>query len=232
MIRSIAVDDEPLALEVIKKYASETPLINLAATFTDAIQAMAYLKTQPVGLIFLDIQMPDISGIQLLKSLREKPLVVFTTAFAEYAVQGFDLEAIDFLVKPIKFDRFMKAVMKAVKTLAANAPALGPDEGFFFVKAEYQMVKIFYHDINYIEGLDDYVKINLFSDPRPVLSLMSLKSLLQKLPADHFMRVHRSFIVPLKNITSIRNRSIYLDRTVIPIGDTFLAAVQEWLTLH
>jgi two-component system, LytTR family, response regulator len=230
MIRSIAVDDEPLALEVIKKYVSETPLVILEETFTDAIQAITYLKSHPVNLLFLDVQMPDINGIQLLNSLKVKPLVVFTTAYQEYAVQGFDLEAVDYLVKPIKYDRFMKAVLKVQKILHPAETKEKSEEGFIFIKSEYQSVKLYFRDIRYIEGLDDYIKIHLVSDPKPVLSLMSLKSIVQKLPADQFMRVHRSFIIPLRKIVSIRNRNIYLDNMTIPIGDTYYPAVQEWLS--
>ncbi len=229
MIRAIAIDDEPLALEVIKKYVSDTPVVSLVGTFTDAIQALSFLKTQQIDLIFLDIQMPDINGIQFANNLKNRPFIIFTTAYAEYAVQGFDVEAVDYLVKPIKFDRFMKAVMKVSKRLSTEVPEKTVEEGFIFVKSEYQMVKVFFNDIRYIEGLDDYIKIHLLGDLKPILSLMSLKGIIQKLPADQFMRVHRSFIIPLKSIVSIRNKIIYLDKVKIPIGDTYYSAVQEWL---
>lgn len=229
----IAIDDEPLALEIIRRYSADTPLINLVNTFTDAIQALAFLKAQKVDLIILDIQMPDISGIQFYNSLHEKPMVIFTTAFAEYAVKGFELEAIDYLVKPIRFERFVNALLRAEKNHVRKTASPLQDEGFFFVKSGYYMIKIAFNDISYIEGLDDYIKIHLFNKTKPpVLSLMSLKSAMEKLPDNKFMRVHRSFIVPLGKITSIRNKTIYLEKIKIPMGDTYQEAVQSWLTHH
>ena len=227
---AIAIDDEPLALEVIKKYISDTPMVKLVSTFTDAIQALTFLKTQSVDLIILDIQMPDISGIRFLQSLKERPMVIFTTAYAEYAVKGFELEAVDYLVKPIKFERFEKALQKAQKLLAMHsASAAIPEEEFLFVKSGYENIRISFNEIHYIEGLDDYIKIH-FTDKRPpVMSLTSLKAILEKLPESRFMRVHRSFIVPLKNIRSVRKRVIFLDNAKIPIGHTFSAAINSWL---
>ena len=232
MIKCIAIDDEPLALGVIKKYSSETPLIELVDTFTDALQASFYLKVQPVDLLFLDIHMPDINGIRFFESLKIKPLVIFTTAFSEFAVKGFELNAIDYLVKPIKFDRFIQAVKKAEKSLSLRPMITKVEDQYIFVKSGYQLIKIAINDIIYIEGLDDYVKMHLHSNSKPILSLMSLKSILEKLPRDRFMRVHRSFIVPLRKISSVRNKTIFLDQVPIPLGDTYLAVVQEWLSKH
>lgn len=227
----IAIDDEPLALEVIKKYVSDTPLVHLVNTFTDAIQALTFLKTQQVDLLILDIQMPDISGIQFLQSLQHRPMVIFTTAYAEYAVKGFELEAVDYLVKPIKFDRFVNALEKAIRLMSMrNAVAAGVDEEFLFVKSGYGTVRVNFNEILYIEGLDDYIKIHFTDEQRPVLSLMSLKSVLEKLPAGRFMRVHRSFIVALKNVRSVRKKYVFLDALKIPIGDTYADAVYAWLS--
>jgi DNA-binding LytR/AlgR family response regulator len=228
MINCIAIDDEPLALEVIKKYVSETPLVNLTNVFTDAIQALTFLKSQKTDLIFLDIHMPDISGLQFIKALKDKPKVIFTTAFSQYAVKGFELEAVDYLVKPFTFDRFMKALLRVKKTLPDSPEPSDTMMGYFFVKSEHHSVKINFHDILYIEGLDDYIKIYL-PDSKPVLSQMSMKSVIDRLPKDQFMRVHRSFIVPLAHILSIRNRRIYLDQREIPVGDTYYDTVKEWL---
>jgi two-component system LytT family response regulator len=232
MIHCIAIDDEPLALTVLLKYISETPALKLLGTYTDAILAREFLRFHRVDLLFLDIQMPDISGIQFFESLKEKPCVIFTTAFSEFAVKGFDLEAIDYLVKPISFDRFMIAVERAQKRLQpALQPALQADE-FIIVKSEYKSVKIACKDIHYIEGLDDYVKIHLRNTARPVLSLISLKAILEKLPRGWFMRVHRSYIVPVNLIRSIHNRHVSLGLIDLPIGDTYIKAVQEWLVSH
>ncbi|MCK9423802.1 MAG: LytTR family DNA-binding domain-containing protein [Bacteroidales bacterium] len=231
MMTCIAVDDEPLALEVIKKYVSDTPLVRLTGTFTDAIQALTFLKIQLVDLIILDIHMPDISGIQFLQSLKEPPMVIFTTAYAEYAVKGFELEAVDYLVKPIKFERFVNALEKAQKLMTMrSAITVNTEEDFLFVKSGYGTIRVNFNEILYIEGLDDYIKIHFKDEKRPVLSLMSLKSILEKLPAGRFMRIHRSFIVSLKNVRSIRKKNIFLGNIKIPIGDTYYEAVHHWIS--
>jgi two-component system, LytTR family, response regulator len=228
MIRCIAIDDEPIALEVIKQYVAQIPIINLTNVFTDAIQALTFLKSHQTDLIILDIHMPDISGIQLIKALPEKTNFIFTTAFSEYAVKGFELEAIDYLVKPFTFERFMTALVKVKKFISQPAGEEESLKAHIFVKSEYYSVKINLDEIQYIEGLDDYIKIYI-QNAKPVLSLMSLKAILEKLPKEQFMRVHRSFIVPLGSILSIRNKRIYLDQREIPIGETFYESVKEWL---
>jgi two-component system, LytTR family, response regulator len=231
MMTCIAVDDEPLALEVIKKYVADTPLVRLAGTFTDAIQALTFLKTQAVDLIILDIQMPDISGIQFLQSLKQRPMVIFTTAYAEYAVKGFELEAVDYLVKPIKFERFVKALEKSMNLMTMRNAASGrPEEDILFVKSGYGIIRINSGDILYIEGLDDYIKIHFTGEQKPILSLMSLKNVMEKLPEGRFMRVHRSFIVSLKNVRSVRKKSVFLDTIKIPVGETYAEAVCSWLS--
>ena len=227
----IAIDDEPLALEVIKKYVSDTPLVRLTDTFTDAIQALTFLKTHTVDLILLDIHMPDISGLQFLQSLQQRPMVIFTTAYAEYAVKGFELEAVDYLVKPIKFERFVKALEKARKLMAMHtAMDVSPEDGFLVVKSGYSLARINFSNIRYIEGLDDYIRIHFLDEQNPILSLMSLKSVMEKLPEGRFMRVHRSFIVSLKNVKSVRKKYIFLENVKIPIGDTYHEAVHSWLS--
>jgi DNA-binding LytR/AlgR family response regulator len=231
MMTCIAIDDEPLALEVIRRYTAETPKVKLLNTFTDAIQAGAYLKIYPVDLLILDIQMPDISGIQLLQGLKNPPPVIFTTAHPQYAVKGFELEAIDYLVKPFRFERFLTALERAEKRLLLSAvPAEESRERFLFVKSGYGTVRVNFTEILYIEGLDDYIKIHFTDQRKPVLSLMSLKSILEKMPAGQFMRVHRSFIVPLAHIRSVRKKFISLGTAAIPVGDTFNEAVQAWLS--
>jgi two-component system, LytTR family, response regulator len=231
MMTCIAVDDEPLALEVIKKYVADTPLVRLAGTFTDAIQALTFLKTQAVDLIILDIQMPDISGLQFLQSLKQRPMVIFTTAYTEYAVKGFELEAVDYLVKPIKFERFAKALEKSRNLMTMrNAASGGQEEFILFVKSGYGNIRINSSDILFIEGLDDYVKIHFTVEQKPILSLMSLKNIMEKLPEGRFMRVHRSFIVSLKDVRSIRKKTIFLGNVKIPIGDTYYESVHHWIS--
>jgi DNA-binding LytR/AlgR family response regulator len=233
LIKSIAIDDEPLALQVILRYATDVPSIKLMMGFTDAISAKSYVSTHEVDLIFLDIQMPDISGIQLFESILNKPLVIFTTAFSEYAVKGFDLEAVDYLIKPIKFERFVQSIQRVKKNIDQNTIRENTvTQDFFFVKSEYHFVKIAFEDILYIEGLDDYVKIHLVNSSKPILSLISRKSLMDKLPQDKFIRIHRSYIVPIRMIKSIHNRQVSLGSVKIPVGDTYISTVRAWLTEH
>jgi two-component system, LytTR family, response regulator len=232
MIRCIAVDDEPLALEVLRKYALETPALNLLGAFTDAFLAGSFLKVNHVDCLFVDIQMPDINGIRFIESLKCRPLIVFTTAFSEYAVKGFELEAVDYLVKPIRFDRFLQTVDRVKKTIDRQGFHAPTEGDFIFVKSEYQSIRIFCDDIVYIEGLDDYVKIYLHGASRPILSLISLKGIMEKLPEGRFMRVHRSYIVPVRLVRSIHNRQISLGDHTIPIGETYYKAVQDWLGKH
>ena len=231
MIECIAIDDEHLALEVIKKYAVDTPLLRLVQTFTDVFQANNYLQYRSIDLLFLDIHMADINGIQFFESLKVKPMVIFTTAFSEYAVKGFDLEAVDYLVKPFRFERFLQAVNRVQRLLDGANPEFSKDD-FIVVKSEYHSVRISCDEISFIEGLDDYIKIHLKNHPKPILSLMSLKVILEKLPHGQFMRVHRSFIVPIRLIQSIRNRQISLGQVQIPVGETYFKSVQEWLLQH
>ncbi|MBN1199442.1 MAG: response regulator transcription factor [Bacteroidales bacterium] len=199
--------------------------------FTDPFQALTYLKTHPVDLLFLDIQMPDISGIRFFHGLEKKPAVIFTTAHPQYAVQGFDLEAIDYLVKPIKFERFMKAVRKADHILfPPDSPSVSEEEASLFVKSGYESVRIRLKDIAYIEALDDYSKFILTGSEKPqVLTLMTLKAISEKLPSGRFMRVHRSYIVPLSKITSVRGKSIRVGNNRIPLGETYADEIHAWM---
>jgi two-component system, LytTR family, response regulator len=219
MITCIAVDDEPLALEVLKKYIAKIYFLELKGTFTDAFEAKKALDVESVDLIFLDIQMPDINGIEFSKLVNKKTTaVIFTTAFSEYAVEGFNVDAIDYLLKPIEYDRFLKAVYKAKEYIEyTNSQELA--EGYIFVKSDYQMMKINLKDIIYIEGLDDYIKIYL--PQRSVLTLMTLKTIMLKLPPKEFIRVHRSYIVPISKIANISKSKIKIGDKEIPIGISY-----------
>lgn len=220
MIRCVAVDDEPLALVVLQEYISRTPNLELKQSFTDAFAALEYLKNHEVDLLFLDVRMPRITGIQLLKSLSKPPNVIFTTAYSNYAVDGFNLDAVDFLLKPFEYERFLKAVNKASEFIRSNdKPVFGDNAEYIFVKSEYQIIKINLDDIKYIEGMDDYIKI--FRSEKMVLTNMPMKDILKKLPEGRFARVHRSYIVPLKKIESVRNKRIKIDDKFIPIGDSY-----------
>ncbi len=219
MISCVAIDDEPLALVVLQEYISLTPTLELKRSFTDAFAALEYLKRNETDLMFLDIRMPQITGIQMLKSLPKPPPVIFTTAYSNYAVDGFNLDALDFLLKPFEYDRFLKAVNKASEYLNyKDKPNVSESASYIFVKSEYQIIKINLGDIKFIEGMDDYVKI--FVAEKMVLTNIPMKDMMRKLP-DGFVRVHRSFIIPLNRIESVRNKRIKIGDKLIPVGDSY-----------
>jgi DNA-binding LytR/AlgR family response regulator len=227
MINCVAIDDEPLALEVIKKYASQTPELNLEATFSDAIDALAYLKNNEITLLLLDIQMPDISGFQLYNSLEKKPMVIFTTAYKEYAMEGFEVDAIDYLLKPFNLTRFQKAITKAIawtKTTETNDS--NTTSPYLYIHENYKMVKIPFSQIIFIEALDDYAKIH--TDSRTYLTLMSMKKLMEKLPPKQFIRIHRSYIVSAEKIVYSQFRKLGLINDIeLPVGDTYRSDLPE-----
>jgi DNA-binding LytR/AlgR family response regulator len=232
MMTCLIVDDEPLAIEVIKNHLEKIPALKYVTSFSDAIAASEFIHNhKKIDLLFLDIQMPDISGIELIKSLQIKPLVIFTTAYSEFALDGYELDVVDYLLKPISFARFEKSVNKALELhLLRNQESIKQfADKFIFVKSEYAMVKINCSEIEHIEGMDDYVKIFLSNSKHPVLSLSSMKAILDKLPDGQFIRVHRSFIVPIQKIKSIRNKKIVLSNIEVSIGDTYIESIQEWM---
>lgn len=232
MINCIAVDDEPLALELMETYISQVPGLELLETFSDAISAWGFIQKNAVDLVFLDVQMPDITGIQLAKSLnKHQPLIVFTTAYSKYAVDGFNVNAIDYLLKPFDFNRFLEAVnkVKEYKSLH-DVAAVSADETAIFVKSDYKNIRINTRDILYIEGFDDYIRIHLDSE-KSIFTLMSLKSVMEKLPESDFIRVHRSYIVPIKKIQRIYNQHIQLADKEIPIGKSYIDSVKVLLNL-
>ncbi len=211
MINVIIVDDEPLAQDVLETYIEKIPELNLVKKCSNAFEANDALKNNDIDLMFLDIQMPQLTGIDFLKTLSKPPLVIFTTAYPNYAIEGFELDALDYLLKPISVDRFMKAANKAIEQVGlqqkdGSAAAAGGGDGatqqeYFFVKADKKLVKVNFKEIIYIEGLKDYVIIRM--DTNRVITLQTMKSLEQKLPANHFMRIHRSYIVNIEKINAI-----------------------------
>lgn len=231
-MKCIAVDDEPLALELMETYIAQVPGLELLDTFTDAISAWSFLKKNPVDLVFLDIQMPDINGIQLAKSLdRKSPMVIFTTAYSKYAVDGFNVEAVDYLLKPFEFSRFLAAVNKAREQKGLKQPTpVVEDDSAIYVKSDYQNVRIALRDIKFIEGFDDYIRIHV-DNGKSIYTLMSLKSMLEKLPSTDFLRVHRSYIIPVKRIKRIHNQQVQLDDKEIPIGKSYVDAVRTFLNI-
>lgn len=220
MMRAIAIDDEPLALDVITSLASNFNFIDLKRTFTKGSSATRYLKQFPVDLLFLDIQMPDINGIELYKSLNQDVMVIFTTAFSEYAVQGFELNAIDYLLKPIKQNRFERACVKALDFYDFKSQKKPSENEFVYVRSEYSLVKIPFSDILYFETMDDYVKIHRIN-AKPTLTLLSMKKLLQMLPKKKFIRIHRSFAVPIEKIEAVRAKTVIIKGHQLPIGTTY-----------
>ncbi|WP_158797812.1 LytTR family DNA-binding domain-containing protein [Pedobacter sp. L105] len=229
VLKCVAIDDEPLATELIRTYISRFPDLELLQTFEDAVSGAEYLQKTTVDILFLDINMPDISGIDLARSLDRKPMIIFTTAYRQFAFEGFELEAIDYLLKPIDFEKFSKAVNKAVDyhRYANNKQSLS-EEASIYVHSEYRMVKIVLKDIEYLESMEDYVKIHLDNLPA-VLTLMPLKKMLEKLPAHEFKRIHRSFIVPVKKVRSVQNRKVKLTSAELPISSSYVDEVKEWL---
>lgn len=232
MMNCIAVDDEPLALELMETYISQVPGLELMETFSDAISAWGFLQKNPVDLVFLDIQMPDITGVQLAKSLNHRhPMIIFTTAYSKYAVEGFNVDAIDYLLKPFDFNRFLDAVNKAKKNKELNDVNTTPaDDTAIFVKSDYQNLRISTRDILFIEGFDDYIRIHLDSG-KSIFTLMSLKCIMEKLPEGAFLRVHRSYIVPVQKIQRIYNQHIQLGEKEIPIGKSYVDSVKKFLNL-
>jgi DNA-binding LytR/AlgR family response regulator len=226
MITAIAIDDEPLALQVIKEFCKRIDYITLKADFTRAGNALAYLNENPVDLLFLDIDMPLISGIDFYKKVAASTPVIFTTAYSQYAVEGFNLNAIDYLLKPIEFGRFQKAVEKAKDYVAYLGAKSKEDEDYLFLKVDYRITKIALRDVYLIEGQDNYLKIQL-DNGRRLLVRMTMRAMQQKLPERDFIRVHRSFILPKKKITAIRNKAVFMGDLQIPISAPYLAVVSE-----
>ncbi|HEY4322516.1 MAG TPA: LytTR family DNA-binding domain-containing protein [Mucilaginibacter sp.] len=228
-LRCIAIDDEPLALRLIAKYVLEFPALQMVQTFEDAISGAEYLKQTNIDLLFIDINMPDITGIELVRSLEKKPIVIFTTAYKNFAFEGFELEAIDYLLKPIDFKRFAKAVEKAIDYYKyKNASTEERNDESLYVYSEYKMIKIDLADVEYIESMEDYIKIHI-QNAKTVLTLMPLKTVLEKLPADKFQRIHRSYIVPVNKIKSIHNRKVQLTDAELPVSDSYMDFVKRWM---
>jgi len=232
MINVIAIDDEPLALQLVTGYIEKTPGLNLIGKFDNPLDAIDFLAREGVDLIFIDIQMPDLSGIEFTRSMAKGPKVIFTTAYEKYALDGFRLEVVDYLLKPFSYEEFLKAVQKVQKLIKLEKSVpdqIDSNNKFLFLKSDYKIKRINFNDILYIEGLKDYVKVYTQSSPRPVLSLTTMKLLESKLPEATFMRVHRSFIVNLERIDTIERSRIVFGKTYIPISDQYKEKFQEFL---
>ncbi len=220
MIKAIAIDDEPLPLEILEAYCNDINFLKLEKTFTQTGEAKRYLQKHPVDLIFLDIHMPAISGIEFYKGIEQDTMVIFTTAYSEYAIDGFNLSAVDYLLKPYSQERFEIAVNKANDYYSFLHQKETKEQKHIFIRAEYSLLKIPIADIFYIEGLADYLKIHLLN-AKTILTRMTMKTMLTKLSPKEFIRVHRSFIIPFSLITGVRNKIITLRDKEIPIGSSF-----------
>ncbi|QEM11533.1 LytR/AlgR family response regulator transcription factor [Mucilaginibacter rubeus] len=244
IINCIAVDDEPLALGLVCAFIEQTPFLKLVGRYSSAVEALVGLQDQKVDLIFLDIQMPNLNGMELARVLdsrgANKPRIIFTTAYNQFAIEGYRVDALDYLLKPFNYEEFLHASNKALSyfelinrsnssTVTASA-APAEEEEYLFLKIEYQLVRIALNEILYIEGLKDYVKIYLQDKEKPLLSLTSLKALEEKLPSKRFMRVHRSFIVSLNKINSITRNALQIGKVNITVGDQYKEAFGAFLS--
>jgi len=217
MIRCIAVDDETPALDILEDNISRVPFLQLVKKCKNAYQAMEVLRQEPIDLLFLDIEMPGVSGLRLLKDMVEKPMVIFITAYRKYAADGYDLDVLDYLVKPVSFERFQRAANKALEYQELRQREKVSLE-YIFIQSEYKLTKVFVHEILYIEGLGNYIKLYLTGTSRPILSKLSMKAIGEKLPAGKYSRVHKSFIVMMDKISSVHNDSIMIGETEIPLS--------------
>jgi len=238
-MRCLIIDDEPLAIKVIESYIEQIEGIEVVATCSNPLEVISILNKQAVDLVFLDIEMPNLTGIDLVKTIENMPQFIFTTAYPQYALDGFNLNATDYLVKPIPFHRFLKAISKVREkyqsetSFAVNTSSAGVTEthqnDFIFVKSEYENIKINTDDILYIQGLKDYIKIYTKDSQKAILTLMSFKSILEKLPSKDFLRVHKSYIINIQQIKALQKTKVIVGEVQIPIGDTFKARVLERL---
>ncbi|HEX3933598.1 MAG TPA: LytTR family DNA-binding domain-containing protein, partial [Puia sp.] len=228
MLRCIAIDDEPLALGLVTDYISKVPFLELVAGCGDAFEAARALQEKEVDLLFVDIQMPGLTGLQFIQSLARRPMVIIITAYKKFAPEGFELDVVDYIVKPVGMDRFLKACYKAqelhqLRTAAGSATS---SADFFFLNVDYSLIKVLFADIIWIEGSGDYVKIHLKSAPKPLLVRTSARTLEAELPKDKFIRIHKSYILSVDSITAVRKNSVFIGDLELPVGETYRAAVR------
>ena len=238
MIKVLAIDDEPLALQQLVSYIQKVPFLQLVGQCQSALEAKDILNREPVDAVFCDINMPDLNGMDFVKSLAAPPLIVFTTAYSEYAVEGFKVNAVDYLLKPFGLDDFRRAanrLKERLEVLSSAAPAAeipqsnADDDDTIFIKTDYKVVKIAISDIRYIEGMSEYLKIHLEGQPKPLVTLLSMKKMEEYLPPS-FMRIHRSYIVNLKKIQEVNKNRVIMDAdTYLPIGDNYKEAFNDYL---
>ena len=231
-IRCLAIDDEPLALKQLVAYIGKVPFLELAAQCQSAVEARTFLENDTVDAIFCDINMPDLSGMDFVKSLAVPPLVVFTTAYSEYAVEGFRVNAVDYLLKPFGLQEFQRAAQRLQERLEGTRPADEvpvPDTDTLFLKTDYRIVNVNIPDIRYVEGMSEYLKVWLDSQPKPIVTFLSMKKMEERLPS-YFMRIHRSYIINLNKIQEVNKNRVIMDaETYLPIGDMYKETFQAYL---
>lgn len=233
-LKCVIIDDEPLAIDVIAGHIVHTPFLSLTQKFTHSVKAFEYLSENRIDIIFIDIQMPDLSGIELVRNLEYKPVIIFTTAFDKYAVEGFKVDAVDYLLKPVDYPEFLKAAEKAKQWILAKNKIINikSNKEFLFIKSEYKIIRIELKTIKYIEGMSEYVRIHR-EHAKSIMSLLSLKSLEEQLPEDQFMRVHKSYIVNLKKITEIESNIIVCgDGITIPVSKLYRDKFQDYINKY
>ncbi|HEY4650112.1 MAG TPA: LytTR family DNA-binding domain-containing protein [Pontibacter sp.] len=222
-MKAIAIDDEPMALEVVRSHAAKVPYLELQACFTDAFKALEYLQANEVDLLFLDIKMPDITGLEFVTSLHKKPMVVFTTAYSEHAVTSFELDAVDYLLKPFSLARFVKACNKAQELLLLRNSAV-PQKDYVFLKTGYEQVKVYFQEILYMEAAGNYVTFVL--EDKKLLSRMTMHELMELLPVDKFTRIHRSYVVARDKIDKLERHQVSIRGNEVPVGASYLQQLQ------
>ncbi len=229
MIRCLAIDDEPLALQQIAAYINKVPFLELAAQCQSALEARQFLSDERVDAIFCDINMPDLNGMDFVKSLTAPPLVVFTTAYSEYAIEGFKVNAVDYLLKPFGMQEFMRAANRLQERLSIPASAPAETDDTLFLKTDYRIVKVNIPDIRYVEAMSEYLKVWIEGEAKPIITLLSMKKMEERLP-DNFMRIHRSYIINLDKIQEVNKNRVIMDTdTYLPIGDLYKEAFQAYL---
>jgi two-component system, LytTR family, response regulator len=228
-LRCIAIDDEPLALELLEDNISQVPYLELVKGFSSPMQAMQYLQTDDVDLVFIDIQMPGITGLQFINSLPKKPMYILVTAYEKYALESYNLNVVDYLLKPVAMDRFIKACNKAMELYQLRTEGRGQraEAKYIFVNADYKMIKVEFSDIIFIESLKDYLKIHLRSQKNALITRMSMKAIEEELPGSGFIRIHKSYIVSKDAITAVKKSSVFIGEHELPVGDLYREAVDE-----
>lgn len=226
-LRCIAIDDEPLALELLEDNIRQVPYLQLVKGFSNPMQAMQFLQTEDVDLVFIDIQMPGLTGLQFIQSLPKKPMYILVTAYEKFALEGYNLNVVDYLLKPVAIDRFIRACNKAMELYQLRVEGRGQraEAKYIFVNADYKMVKVEFSDIIFIESLKDYLKIHLRSQKSALITRMSMKSIEEELPPSGFIRIHKSYIVSKDAITAVKKSSVFIGEHELPVGDLYREAV-------